>query len=74
LNNDGLPEHNKDGGSLIGDDDNDDDDNDDDDDDNDSEESDPNAVTETGVHYHLPNPNHPYLQVTHEGEHRYTFN
>jgi len=68
--NDGLPETNEDDdGSLIGDSDdhNDDDHNDD----NDSEESDPNGVAETGIHYHLPNPNHPYLQVTHEGEHRY---
>jgi sugar porter (SP) family MFS transporter len=60
--NDGLPENNDDG--------DDDDNDDDDDDDNASEESDPIAA-ETGIYYHLPNPNHPYLQVTHEGEHRH---
>lgn len=27
--------------------------------------------SQTGIDYHLPHPSHPYLEATHEGEHRY---
>ena len=62
--NDGIP-----GGDDYGavEDDN----NDSSDDDNNSQDHHNNGETMTGVDHHLPHPDRPHLEQTHEGEHRY---
>jgi hypothetical protein len=64
--NDGIPSRDgADYGAVEGDNDSSDDD------ENNSQENNNGEMTLTGVDHHLPHPDRPHLEQTHEGEHRF---